>query len=236
MKKQPATWINYWDRDTHFRTMMKNMTQYFFTRSKDVLHYNKNDVVLDIGCGPGFLEDCLYPEVHEIHGVDTSPRMIAECRHRFGETGNVYFHHLDSSNYTDLSFLEDHEFTLAVCLSVVQYYRQIEDIEKLIRSVQQISAPGARLLIADIPVQNNTLLDGFNLLRGAAAEGLMGQTIRFLFKTMRSEYRHIRAARGLLCFPVSRLREILAPFDAKWVETPLTFNHRRVNLLIRIDS
>ena len=238
MNPSPSTWIDYWDRDRLFRPIMKSMTQYFFERSKAVLTYDRNDVVLDIGCGPGYLEECLNGIVREIHGVDTSTKVIEECRRRFRDTGNVFFHTLNPDNYTDFTFLEGIHFTLAVCLSVIQYYRRPEDVATMIRNVKRVSAPGIRLLIADIPVHNNVISDSFELLRGAAAQKILGKAIRFLFLSARSEYRQLRAVQSLLCFPISKLHKLSEDLDLEicWVKKPLTFNRRRVNLLIRMDG
>jgi cyclopropane fatty-acyl-phospholipid synthase-like methyltransferase len=229
-------WIDYWDTDRIFRSVMRRMTDYFFEASHRLLKYEKSDVVLDFGCGPGFLVQRLHNRVKEIHGVDTSAQMITECKEKFRNHPNVGFHTLPRDRYTDLSFLNHTRFTKTVVLSVVQYFRTVADVGDLIQSVAAISAPGACLLIADIPTHSVALLDTLELVKSGWQEGYLMECIRFLAQTRFSRYSRIRAEQGLLCLPVSELQRLIADLslDAEILEAPLTYNSRRVHLLVHL--
>jgi SAM-dependent methyltransferase len=230
------SWIEYWDTDRIFRSVMRRMTDYFFESSRSLLNYDRSDVVLDFGCGPGFLVERLHGRVKEIHGVDTSARMINECREKFRRCPNVGFYTLPTDRYTDLTFLNHTRFTKTVVLSVVQYFRTVTDVGDLIQSVAAVSAPGANLLIADIPTDSVPLRDTIELLKSGWQEGYLMECVRFLARTRFSRYSRIRAEQGLLCLPVTALQRLIADLslDAEIIDAPLTYNRRRVHLLVHL--
>ena len=233
----PDTWIEYWEKERIFRPMMKKMTGYFYRKSRKLLSYQENDVVLDFGCGPGYLEELLGDVVGMIYGVDTSLGMIEECRRKFTEQKSVIFYKLDRDQFTDLSMLGVERFSIIICLSVVQYFRNPEEIKRLIESAVQVALPGASFLIADIPVKSNVLLDTYELLRSAAFEGFFFKAIQFLFLSRFSEYYKVRSSRGLLCITISDLEGIIKEMhlEAQILRIPLTYNRRRVHMLIKLN-
>lgn len=231
-------WIEYWDTDRIFRSVMRRMTDYFFESSHRLLNYQRSDVVLDFGCGPGFLVERLHRRVKQIHGVDTSARIIDECREKFRHCSNVGFYTLSRDRYTDLSFLGHARVTKTVVLSVVQYFRAAQEVGDLIQSVAAVSAPGASLLIADIPTDSIPLLDMLELLKSGWQEGYLMECIRFVAQTRFSPYSRTRAQQGLLCLSVSELRRLIADLslDAEILEAPLTYNRRRLHLLVHLSE
>jgi SAM-dependent methyltransferase len=230
------TWVDYWDSDLFSRAMMKSSTRFFVQRTKRVLKYGKEDILLDFGCGPGYLEEFLAGTVGEMHGLDTSPRLIAECRENFGKNRNIYFHKLDRNHFSDLSIFEKEKFTIIICLSVVQYFNRQDDLEKLIRSVQKVSAPGALFLIADIPTSLHLFLDAFELLRSAFRERFFFMALRFILHSRFSEYYRVRSGRGLMSYPVPVLNQLIdtLDLDARILREQFTYNRRRAHLFIRM--
>jgi len=236
MKRPEAdeTWIDYWDSAALFRPVMKSVAGHFCRQTESILLYNRHDVVLDYGCGPGYLIELLTENVGEIHGVDTSTKMIAECREKFRARDNVRFHLLDRGSYTDLSILGNTKFTVIVVLSVVQYFENILAVEQLLRSLCRVAAPGARLLVADVPVDDKPLLDTLELLRASLGKKFIVRALWFLLRSAASNYSRVRASRGLLSIPVPRLQEIVEKLslEAEFISRPLTYNRRRAHLLI----
>jgi SAM-dependent methyltransferase len=228
-------WIEYWDTDRIFNSVMRRMTGHFFETSRSLLDYGDSDVILDFGCGPGFLVERLQGLVKQVHGVDTSRRMIEECREKFRERPDMDFHLLPRERYTDLSFLGN-GVTKTVVLSVVQYFRSVEDVGELIRSVASVSAPGAILLIADIPTDSAPLRDTAELLKAGLREGFLIEALRFLAQTRFSRYAGTRSEQGLLCLPLPALQRLIGELKlkAEILTDPLTYNHRRVHLLVRL--
>lgn len=236
--KTVDSWIDYWNSDVVFRPVMKRTAEYFYRKSKPILCYGRHDSILDFGCGPGYLEEFLAGSGAEIHGVDTSARMISECRTKFAGCPHVFFHVLDHDHYTDLSCLGGKRFSVIVCLSVVQYFDHATRIEELIRSLERVASPGARLLIADIPAGDAPLRDTVDLLRASATEKVVLPTLWFLMRSLVSKYSRIRAAQGLLCVSVHQLKEIVErlSLDAEILREPLTYSRRRTHLLVTCNE
>jgi len=140
--KTAESWIASWNSDTLFRPIMKKAAGYFYRISQPIAGYSPGDVVFDFGCGPGYLVDFLAEGTGEVHGVDTSARMISECRDRFSGRSHVHFHLLNSNRYTDLSCVGDKKFSLILCLSLVQDFDGIHSVEELVRSFARVAAPG----------------------------------------------------------------------------------------------
>ena len=65
-------------------------------------------------------------------------------------TGYLVVHVLDPDHYTDLSFL-DRRYTVILCVSLVQFYRDLQEVAALFTAIGQVARPGARVLIADLP-------------------------------------------------------------------------------------
>lgn len=134
---------------------------------QSILCYN-NDIVLDIGSGPGWLADRLKDTVKEVHCCDTSQN-IDQGKKRVGHYDNVFFYQLDKKKYTDLSFLKK-KCSKIVCVSVVHYYGCIDNVKDLIENVRTIAQPGAYFLIADIITGNNASKRGRPLAPCSKAE------------------------------------------------------------------
>lgn len=230
----PASWIDYWDSQTIFLPIMRRTARFFAEKVGTVLPLGRDTVLLDYGCGPGYLVEQLAGRVGELHGVDTSPRMIAECRRRFAGLPNVHFHQLDPKNGTDLSVLVPNRFSVIICLSVVQYFERLQQVEELIRSVASVAAPGARLLVADIPTGDAPLGDALELAWAGVRGGFVLPAVKFLLQSVTTEYARMRAAKGLLLIPVPSLRQFAArlALRAEVLKEPLTYSRRRVHLLV----
>lgn len=231
-----GSWIDYWKSETLFGEFQWQENMDIFVRtSQPIMEYGPSDVVLDIGCGPGYLEAALKDTVRAMHGVDTSPRYLQRCRERFPNQPNLFFYQLDEQNYTDLSAVADQRFSKIVCLSVVQYYQSIDEVETLIRNVRQLALPGARLLIADITVHGGWLKDTWGVLKAAYEEKCFWKTLFFLVRARTSDYYRVRATQGLLAFTMPQLSDLIARLglDAEILSTRLTTNSNRKHLLVR---
>ncbi len=236
MSDSANAWIPWWQaetitRDTDWR---KNM-EIFVRATRPLLEYGAHDVVLDLGCGPCALAEFIADSVKEIHCLDVSARYLDLCRKKFAGRDNVFFYKLDESRYTDLSIFEDRKFSLVVCSSVIQYYRNIGEVEKIIREVRRIARPRARFLIADIPTRRGSLSDTLGLLKTGFRENYLLESMRVLYRKTMSDYRKRRSATGLLFFSISDLDRLIDRLDlsARILSTPLTVNANRRHLLVQ---
>jgi ubiquinone/menaquinone biosynthesis C-methylase UbiE len=209
--------------------------EYFVRATGPIMEYGKDDVVLDIGCGEGYLAELLRERVREVHGLDVSERSLDHCRAKFAGVPGVHFHKLDERDYTSLAALPERRFSKIVCLSVVQYYDRESDLDALVRSIRRVAAPGARCLIADIPTHGAGGSDALSLLAVAAKEGRLIDTLRYLLKMRLSEYHEVRAKQGLLRYSPENLERLASGLglEAELLPQQLTVNRSRRHWLLR---
>ncbi|MBU3915367.1 class I SAM-dependent methyltransferase [bacterium] len=235
MNDVTSDWVDFWENQTvmNDRSWEKNM-ELFLSGSESFFPFHNKDVVLDIGSGPGFLAFFLKDRVDSIHCIDTSRRYVDEGRSRFSQNGNVSFDVI-GSNYLDFSFLNDKKFSKIVCSSVIQYYKDIDEVEQLIIEVRKHAFSGAEMLIADIQVNMEPIKDLVGLLTTSFKNRYLLQVIKFIFKSFGGEYSKIRKNKGLLTLKKSDLDEITKKLqlNAEWRDDVLTLNNSRKHLLIR---
>lgn len=178
---RPESWRDYWSRDTLWRESALGALSagILLQRTREILPFSRADSVLEIGCGPGHLAALLAPRVGNVHAVDIAPPSVAACRERCRDFGNVTVGLL-GRDYTDLSACGG-PFTRILCVSVVQYYRDVTEVERLIHAARAIAAPGAALLIADLPLARTAAefaWDALGTLCGALRGGYLGALLR----------------------------------------------------------
>jgi ubiquinone/menaquinone biosynthesis C-methylase UbiE len=235
MRETANNWLTYWNEETIFTDADWRKNMEIFVRATDpMMNYTTDDIILDIGCGPGYLASFLKDRVKEIHGVDTSERYLEICGKKFAQDHNVFFYKLDNDNYTDLSFLRTKKFSIIICLSVIQYYKSITDVEKLIEAVRGIALPGSRFLITDFQTNTGTFSDVYGILKTGFKERFLCKALLFLFRARTSKYYKIRSSLGLLTLSVENLNELIDKLhlNAQILSMKLTVNENRKHLLI----
>ena len=229
-------WLNYWEeQQSVYDDLLAPLLEIFVCRAKPILSWRPDDMVLDIGCGPGELARLLKNQVREIYGVDISKNYIRRARQRFAGDSNIHFHELDPERYTDLSFLQPHRFSLIVCHSVVQYYGSPQHLRSLILHVSQIASPGARLLIADIPSGASRLREAGQLMLA----GLKGGYLTRVLKTFSSvAYYRARGSGGLWNLDDETFHDCAeaAGADVEFVKQPLTVFRSRRNVVFQFSE
>ena len=230
-------WIEWWNTENVVTsaTWLNNM-DIFVTASDSLLRYNLQDTVLDIGSGPGYLAAFLKDKVKEIHCLDTSQRYLDMGKDKFSGDNNVFFYKLAEDNYIDLSFLKDRRFSIIICQSVIQYYKDTNEVEKLINEVRRIASPGARFLVADIPITSSMVAHVYGLLKGAFRKKRLLEISKMLFHTVATaKHRTAYLSSGLLTFSDEKLKELIGKLnlDAEVLSSRLTVNENRRHLLIK---
>ncbi len=210
----PESWREYWSRETFWRKSALGAISagILLRRTREILPFGPADSVLDIGCGPGHLAALLAPRVGSVHAFDVAPASVAACRERCRGFGNVTVGLL-GSDYTDLTACGG-PFTRILCVSVVQYYREMAEVERLIRSGRAVAAPGAAMLIADIPLERGAtgfVRDAAGTLAGALRGGYFGPLLRAARGRWGpgSAYRDCRNRAGSLVFSRSALAALV---------------------------
>jgi 2-polyprenyl-3-methyl-5-hydroxy-6-metoxy-1,4-benzoquinol methylase len=147
MSKKANSWIDFWKSENIADEDVSRLNMEIFIQATyPIMKYNNNDIILDIGSGYGHLSEALKSEVKEIYGIDISQKFLEICKKKYSQYDNLHFRKLDPNNYTDFSFLNGHHFSKIVCLSVIQYYKNQDELENLIKSVKKIASKGAKFL------------------------------------------------------------------------------------------
>ena len=133
-------WSETYERDSAARWLREVQTA-----ALAALALNRNDVLLDLGCGTGAAVRDAAPSVRRAVGFDLSPGMIAQARERAREQGldNVEFREGDVSG--PLPF-EDRAFTAIVCTTAFHHFPQPR---ATIAEMSRVLAPAGRVVIAD---------------------------------------------------------------------------------------
>ena len=230
-----STWLDFWQKENEFDDSMTTNYAYFLARVEKYINLSKDKKVLDIGSGPGNLEDAWYNRVGEIHGLDTSKRYNEVGRAKHAQHPNVYFHDLSADDYLNFSPVADQRFDIIVVMSVVQYYRNAAEVEQLLANIKQVAAPGAKALICDLIVAEGVLKDIFSILGRSLRQGKLLTMLTLLFRLRFSSYYTIRKENGFLVVPKQEWIAMCQrlSLNAQFLDEPITLQQERQNLLIQ---
>ena len=133
-------WSETYEHDSAARWLREVQTQ-----ALAALALNRDDVLLDLGCGTGAAVRDAAPDTRRSVGFDLSPGMIAEAQARAHEAhlDNVEFRVGDVSG--PLPF-EDGAFTTLVCTTAFHHFPHPEET---IAEMARVLAPRGRLVIGD---------------------------------------------------------------------------------------
>ncbi|MBC7570402.1 MAG: methyltransferase domain-containing protein [Spirosoma sp.] len=229
-----ATWLDFWQTENEFDESMSANYAYFLAHVETLVSLTSGTRVLDIGSGPGNLEDAWYNRVAELHGIDISERYNALARTKHADHSTVFFHDLPADDYLNFSVVAGRQFDLVIVMSVVQYYRNANEAMQLLANIKQLAAPGAKALICDLIVEEGVMGDVLSILGRSLRQGQLLTMLKLLFRLRFSDYYEVRKQNGILVIPESvwlagckRLG-----LNARFIAEPLTMQQERRNLLI----
>ncbi|WP_420149749.1 class I SAM-dependent methyltransferase [Spirosoma sp.] len=230
-----STWLDFWQKENEFDDSMSTNYAYFLARVEEYIPLSKKTKVLDIGSGPGNLEDAWHHRIAEIHGLDISKRYNEIARAKHANHTNVYFHDLPADDYLNFQPVKSQQFDVIIVMSVVQYYRNADEIKSLIQSIKELAAPGAKALICDIMVGGSVLKDIASIIGRSLRQGQLLSMLRLLVRLRFSSYYEVRKENGFLVLPKQEWLEIARQVgvDARFINEPLTLQQERQNLLIQ---
>ena len=128
-------WVRFWkEQHKAFHDVMKISTIYFARTIEDYFGIKRGDEILDYGCGPGFLFDYLESKEVQLTGADISALFIEEGKKNHPD---ALFINITTDSESNKRILNDHigskRFDYIILLSLVQYFRNIEELEKVIK-------------------------------------------------------------------------------------------------------
>ena len=162
-KEANNLWMDYWNHEDFWNKtqIWKINAAIAYLNLRKAVPLKKSDTVLNIGCGPGYFENLLAKHVSRIVACDVSENFLRHAQKICEKQSNVELIELDE-DYTNVDAIAG-PFNFILCNSVVQYYKDKKETLDLIRSVQKIAAPDAKMLIADLPAQRNVWQTSWDL-------------------------------------------------------------------------
>ncbi|MCB1174324.1 MAG: class I SAM-dependent methyltransferase [Leptospiraceae bacterium] len=229
-------WPEFWEQSRIFDTFMSTSTKVFANRASIVLQIDANSIVLDIGCGPGYLEEYWLPRVKKIVAADTSRRYVQICRQKFNTDEQVKVFALAKDRFTDFTFLGEERFTHIIFLSVLQYYPDLDHVKQSVLQASRYLLPGGKILLADLPDKSTLFADMGSFLLTAWRGRFLIRALGLLWRCRFSSYHQTRQNTRVLDFDRQTMDDLFADTGAclTWLEEPLTTNPARQNLLIQL--
>jgi 2-polyprenyl-3-methyl-5-hydroxy-6-metoxy-1,4-benzoquinol methylase len=229
------TWLQFWNRKNPFDDAMIYNHQYFLSKIENYLSLHPQLTVLDIGSGPGHLEDAWHSRVKSIDAADISLRYNEAIRERHRDHSNIIVHDVPLTNYWDLSFLGEKRFDAVIVMSVLQYYKNIGEVEFLLQHIASHVNPGAKVFLCDLKVDHSFVRELFSIFKSSWKTKSFLKTIKLLWQLQFSSYRKVQADHGHL---VINKKEWLALFrklglNATVLKEPMTLQSERMNVLIQ---
>jgi len=241
MSRKCEDWVDYWSQDDFWRDshLWEVSSRLFFKCASRIIEFKKSDCVLDIGCGPGYAEVLLAPLVKGIYAVDVAEQFVDMCSKRCKNHKNVSVGCIRKDDYTNLEGLGG-QFSVILCVSVVQYYRNMSEIEALISSAKKIASPGAQMLIADLPLERGAmgfLWDAFCSYLLSIREGYAQILLRTAFKRWfrGTRYKVFYDKAEQLYFTTSKLETLInrLNLNARVIRMNFSVYANRLSLLIQ---
>ena len=196
-----SNWESFWkENPTGFNETMAQSTLFFAKNLDERYPVQPHDHFLDLGCGPGFFITYLKDKCELIHGTDISDQYITACEKQFADYANVSFSVTKAYDYKAYcNLIIEHKINRVVMLSVLQYYKNVDEVKNLILSLQSAAKQQRfNCLLADIiPSKHAAWSDIINIIKHSIKRGYTFKFMKFLFYAVFSDYRKIKR-NGLL--------------------------------------
>ena len=197
------SWGNYWKENPKlFVKVMEKSTQYV---AKKLIHHkliNTSTNLLDFGCGPGYLANELKGKLTAYYGVDISTNYIETAKKKCADASNFLFKEVPLESGLDglITAVETgHQFNTIIILSVIQYFKNKEEVAQLLHNCKLLLAPSGKIILADIIEDDNGLWkDAFSVLIDSIQHFYLLSFVRFMFRVKLSTYNTLRKKHQLL--------------------------------------
>lgn len=116
---------------------------------RNLLAIDKDDLLLDVGCGDGAITNRLAPYAKVVVGIDASRELLAKGKATIIEEGQNHVFYLNSEA-TAIPFI-DNSFDIVTILSAFHYFGDYEYAERVIDELIRVTKSSGRILITEIP-------------------------------------------------------------------------------------
>ena len=197
-------WNTYWqNQGESFNAAMKIATGFFASQMETVFHINSNNEIFDYGCGPGFLIDGLAPRTKSIVGADINVFFLEQCRKNHPASLFINITTDVETNRRILNEqLEGRKFDYVVLLSISQYFKNMQELEKVVGMLFSCCKENGKIIVADVIDQNtSSLRDAISLFLHCLRKGKVMVFFSFMFYLLFSDYRKLSQKMKLLRVP-----------------------------------
>jgi SAM-dependent methyltransferase len=202
MTAAPESWVSYWEELNEGQLLFRQEADEYVRRLRRALSPPPGAVVLDFGCGYGFVAEGLAPLVGEVYLWDAAESMRRHAARRLVGIANVHL-------------LEKVEPPPGVCFdlilvnSVVQYMTE-EELAGWLGRWRLLLAPSGRVVLSDLlPPDHRSLADILSLLRFSLRRGYFFRALRNVLGE-RKRYQQTVRAHPLLHVGRDRLTQLAA--------------------------
>lgn len=232
----PQNWLEFWQKKNNFDEKMHDNYNFFLSKVEDYITLSKDLTVLDWGSGPGHLADAWHNKVQAIHGADVSERYNAIASAKHSNHKNIFFHNIHPNDYLNLHILPPIKFNLVIVMSVLQYYRNKEEVKQLLKNLLAFTAPDATILLADLIVHNGLWRDLLGLLKQSIKKGTFFSVLFFIIQLRFSRYYYVKKKQGLLVISETEWKEMLDDLQLNYtiIPEPITLQKDRKSILIQV--
>jgi ubiquinone/menaquinone biosynthesis C-methylase UbiE len=105
---------------------------------KKITKWNRNDVILDAGCGSGRFIKLLSPFVKEVHGIDISGKALKIAR-----SYKIKNAIIRKGNVLKIPY-RDNSFDKVICIDVIEH---IKDDKKVLKELKRVVKPYGEILV-----------------------------------------------------------------------------------------
>jgi ubiquinone biosynthesis O-methyltransferase len=147
--REPVDW---WSGDIRWLRVLRNMVPARLAFFDPIVGDWRDKVVLDLGCGGGFMAAALAERGARVWGIDISETAIAAAsRHAAANSLPIDYCVGDGVSLP----YPDHSFDIVVCVDVFEH---VENLGRMLAEIHRVLRPGGRLLFDTI---NGTRLAAF---------------------------------------------------------------------------
>jgi 2-polyprenyl-3-methyl-5-hydroxy-6-metoxy-1,4-benzoquinol methylase len=204
-------WAKFWEgQGDAFSRIMKINTAFFGDRLKKEFALEPRMRILDYGCGPGLLADQLALDGLSITGVDINNDFILHCRKNHPRSQFIQISpHINITERLLADTLAGIQFDVIVLLSILQYFKDINEVESVLRLLHGYILPTGKIILADIIAEGTKPLnDTISLFIQSVRQNKVGAFFGFIFYLISSDYRKVSAETKLLSIPFQTINDI----------------------------
>lgn len=233
------SWGNYWKENPKlFTIVMEKSTEFVAEKLITYQLIDDSTNLLDFGCGPGYLANALKGKVKSYYGVDISEKYIDIASKKCNNYPNYTFRVFPlEESISSLNLLEQEgkQFDTIIILSVIQYFKDKEEVLALLSNCKKLLTPEGKIILADvIENEKGVWKDVLSILIDSISKRYLFSFIQFIFRAKLSKYNTLRKANQLFMLSKADVTEIANQANLNLTILPsITLQSSRISYCFR---